>query len=48
MAIAPKPIEDIKIALTRKQLRRQVLVNVAGIPMIAAVVGILVWLRRRK
>ena len=48
MAIAPKPIEDIKISLTRKQLRKQIMINVVGIPFIAAVLGILVWFRQHS
>jgi ABC-type uncharacterized transport system involved in gliding motility auxiliary subunit len=48
MAIAPKPIEEIKLSLTRKQLNRLFWVNIAGIPAIAGVAGLLVWFRRRK
>jgi ABC-type uncharacterized transport system involved in gliding motility auxiliary subunit len=48
MAIAPKPIEQIKLSLTRKQLARLFWINTAGVPAVAAVAGLLVWLRRRK
>ena len=48
MAIAPKPIEEIKLSLTRKQLNRLFWINIAGIPSVAGVAGLLVWLRRRK
>jgi len=48
MAIAPKPIEEIKLSLTRKQLNRLFWINTAGIPSIAGVAGLLVWFRRRK
>jgi ABC-type uncharacterized transport system involved in gliding motility auxiliary subunit len=48
MAIAPKPIEEVKLSLTRKQLRKLFWVNVAGVPSLAIVFGLLVWLRRRK
>jgi len=48
MAIAPKPIEEVKLSLTRKQLDRLFWINVAGIPFIAVAIGLLVWLRRRK
>ncbi|MEA2068150.1 MAG: Gldg family protein [Verrucomicrobiota bacterium] len=48
MAISPKPIEEVKLSLSRKQLRRMFWLNVAGIPAIAVVLGLLVWLRRRK
>ena len=48
IAIAPKPIEEVKLSLSRKQLRNLFWINVAGIPAIAMVLGMLVWLRRRK
>ena len=48
MAIAPKPIEEIKLNLTRQQLGKLFWINIAGIPAIAGVAGLLVWLRRRK
>lgn len=48
MAIAPKPIEEVKLSLSRKQLRHLFWINVAGIPSVAMVIGILVWVRRRK
>lgn len=48
MGIAPKPIEEIKLNLTRKQLSRLFWINIAGLPCIAGVVGLLVWFRRRK
>ena len=48
MAIAPKPIEEIKLSLTRKQLNKLFWINIAGIPFVAGVAGLLVWLRRRK
>ncbi len=48
MAIAPKPIEEIKLSLTRKQLGNLFWINVAGIPMLAVAGGLLVWARRRK
>ena len=48
MAIAPKPIEEIKLSLTRKQLNKLFWINIAGIPFIAGVAGLLVWVRRRK
>jgi ABC-type uncharacterized transport system involved in gliding motility auxiliary subunit len=48
MAIAPKPIEEVKLSLSRKQLRRLFWINVAGIPAVAMVIGLLVWARRRK
>jgi ABC-type uncharacterized transport system involved in gliding motility auxiliary subunit len=48
MAIAPKPIEEVKLSLTRKQLRNLFWINVGGIPAVAVAIGLLVWLRRRK
>lgn len=48
MAIAPKPVEDIKISLTMKQLQKQGWINVVGIPAIAVVLGLFVWMCRRK
>ena len=48
MAIAPKPIEEIKLSLTQKQLDRLFWINVAGIPFVAVAAGLLVWFRRRK
>jgi ABC-type uncharacterized transport system involved in gliding motility auxiliary subunit len=48
MAIAPKPVEEIKLSLTGRQLQKWFWINVAGIPVIAAVAGLLVWFRRRK
>jgi ABC-type uncharacterized transport system involved in gliding motility auxiliary subunit len=48
MAIAPKPIEEIKLSLTRKQLRQLFWINMAGIPSFAGLVGLLVWIKRRK
>ena len=48
MAIAPKPIEQIKLSLTRRQLNRLFWINIAGIPSVAGVAGLMMWLRRRK
>jgi ABC-type uncharacterized transport system involved in gliding motility auxiliary subunit len=48
MAIAPKPIEEVKLSLTGKQLNKLSWITVAGIPALAVVAGLLVWFRRRK
>lgn len=48
MAVAPKRITEVKLNLTRKQLRDLFWINVVGIPMLAVVGGLLVWVRRRK
>lgn len=48
MAIAAKPVEDVQINLTRAQLVRLFWLNVVGIPAVAVVLGLLIWVRRRK
>ncbi len=48
MAIGPKPIEEIKLSLSRKQLTDLFWINIAGIPALAGGMGLLVWFRRRK
>ncbi|MCF7818641.1 MAG: GldG family protein [Kiritimatiellales bacterium] len=48
MAIAPKPIEEIKLSLTSRQLHNMFWINMVGIPLIAVAIGLLVWWRRRK
>ncbi len=48
MAISPKPIEEVKLSLSRKQLNTMFWINVVGIPACAMVLGLLVWMRRRK
>ncbi len=48
IAIAPKPIEEVKLSLSRKQLNNMSWLTVAGLPALAMVLGLLVWLRRRK
>jgi len=48
MAIAPKPIEELKLNITQKQFRRLMGISVVSIPFIAVVGGLLVWFRRRK
>jgi len=48
MAIAPKPIEEVKLELTHRQLSRLFWVSVAGLPFVAVLAGLLVWFWRRK
>jgi ABC-type uncharacterized transport system involved in gliding motility auxiliary subunit len=48
LAIAPKPIEKVKLGLSSNQFRVLGWVNIAGIPCIAVVLGLLVGFRRRK
>jgi len=48
MAIAPKPIEEVKLNITSKQLRKTVWVTAGLIPALAVLAGLAVWFRRRK
>ncbi len=48
MSIAPKPIEEVKLGLSRKEFKLMGWINLAGIPGIAVLLGLLVWSRRRK
>jgi len=48
IAIAPKPVEEVRLGLSRRQLRGLFWINVAGIPAIAMVLGLLAGLMRRK
>jgi ABC-type uncharacterized transport system involved in gliding motility auxiliary subunit len=48
MAIAPKPIEEVRLSLSVKELSRLFWINVAGVPLVAVVIGFIVWLKRRK
>ncbi len=48
MAIAPKPIEEVRVGLSKKQLHKQIWINVVGIPVLAVVLGLIVGFRRRK
>lgn len=48
MAIAPKPIEEVRLSLTKKQLNKLTWIAVGGIPALAVIAGLLVWFRRRK
>ncbi len=48
MAIAPKPMEEVKISLPNKQFQKLIWLHVGGIPFVAVVLGLLVWVRRRK
>lgn len=46
--IGPRPMKDYQLALTPAQLRGVRLVLIAGLPLGALFVGLLVWLRRRS
>lgn len=48
MAIAPRTYEQMQLVLTKHQLRRLFWVVVAGLPGGAAVLGLIVWVRRRR
>jgi ABC-type uncharacterized transport system involved in gliding motility auxiliary subunit len=48
MAIAPKHAADTRLKLTRSDTRRLFWSTVCGIPALAALFGILLWLFRRK
>jgi ABC-type uncharacterized transport system involved in gliding motility auxiliary subunit len=47
VGIAPKTPEQASLALTRAQVNRIGLFVIAGLPLIAAVLGVWVWYRRR-
>ncbi|MCX6996860.1 MAG: GldG family protein [Kiritimatiellaeota bacterium] len=47
MAIAPKPVEELRLMLDRRQLRLLGWCVIAGLPGLVAAWGVLVWLRRR-
>ena len=46
--IPPKPFEEYRLIITREQMHMIFLVVVLGIPAGVGVVGLLVWVRRRK
>ena len=48
MAIAPKAPGELKLDLNDRQLARAFLVVVGALPAVAIVLGLLVWLRRRR
>jgi hypothetical protein len=47
MAISPKPIEGVRLVLDQRQLNWLFWSVVAGLPGLIAIVGAIVWLRRR-
>ncbi len=48
LAIAPRDVDEIRLVLNRRQIR-QLIVWVTGVfPGVAAVLGLLVWMRRRQ
>jgi len=48
MAVAHKPVENIRLVLNRHQLRQLLWITVFGMPAVAGFFGWLVWLRRRR
>ncbi|MBI1176443.1 hypothetical protein GC207_03285 [bacterium] len=48
VGINPRPMQEYQLALTPGQMRNVRLVLIGGLPAIALVVGLLVWLRRRN
>jgi len=48
MAIAPKAVEDTRLKLTRDDIRTLFWSVVLGIPLLAALPGVVLWIRRRK
>ncbi len=48
IGIAPKPIEQFALNLSANQLNSLVLIISFGVPAVAALMGVLVWFRRRK
>ena len=48
LAIEPRPVQEIRLIMTRGQLRALFWVVVAGLPGWVALVGLIVWWRRRS
>ncbi len=48
MAIAPKEVNDTRLKLTREKIRILSWSSIGLIPALAALLGTLIWLRRRK
>jgi ABC-type uncharacterized transport system involved in gliding motility auxiliary subunit len=48
LAIPPRPLKEYKLIMTESQLSRVRLVLLAGMPGSVLLVGMLVWLRRRR
>lgn len=48
LAIAPREIDEIRLVLNRRQIRRLSVWTVGIMPGVALVLGVLVWVRRRK
>jgi ABC-type uncharacterized transport system involved in gliding motility auxiliary subunit len=48
MAIAPKPVEQVRLVMTDRQLALLFWIVVIGLPVGVAGIGLIVWVRRRK
>jgi len=48
MGIAPKPAHNLSLSLTESQLNLMALLVMVAIPGCAGVLGIVVWLKRRR
>ncbi len=48
MAIAPKTVDDTRLKLTRHDIENLFWSIVLGIPLLAALPGLILWIRRRK
>ena len=48
LAITPKQVDLYQLVMDREQLRKLALVVIGGLPGVVAVLGWLVWLRRRR
>ncbi len=48
LAIEPRPVREIRLIMTRRQLRGLFWVVVTGLPGLVAAAGLTVWLRRRS
>ncbi|HEY3148683.1 MAG TPA: hypothetical protein VGJ75_20145, partial [Dongiaceae bacterium] len=48
LAVPPKPIREFKLAMTESQLAATQWILLAGIPGFVLLMGLAVWVRRRK
>jgi len=48
MAIAPKEVDDTRLKLSREKVRTLFWSTVGAVPALAALLGTVLWMRRRK
>lgn len=48
IAIPPKALEQVRLALSAKQMRTLFFITVIGMPLFGILLGIIIWRRRRK